>query len=50
MFTDELSGSSVCLWLVLEVSGVRALLQGARRHVDRMETLTASHLIPLTEL
>lgn len=33
MFTDVQSGFSVCLWLVLEVSGVRALLQRARRHV-----------------
>lgn len=33
MFTDVQSGFPVCLWLVLEVSGVRALLQRARRHV-----------------
>lgn len=33
MFTDVQSGFPVCLWLVLEVSGVRALHQRARRHV-----------------
>lgn len=36
MFTDVQSGFSVCFWLVLEVSGVWALLHRARQHVTAL--------------